>query len=209
MGSSAYGGLAFGKATAQEVVKGKNNSPKDTPEQSGICKGLVSAWIIAFLHGDEGARDVTKFKNYFVKVLRFHGSFVSDYSKPTGYQIENIYSKMSELGVNPGLKLHADFSTPKLEVEQIPHHAAWGAYVNVWEHAIGLACDDRGNYWIMDPNYGLYVYADVKFFLQDANQLIANRRTHKRNKMVKEAQQDKKIVLPGLLLFRVYVYTLP
>ena len=59
---------------------------------------------------------------------------------------------------------------------------AWAAYAAVWHHAIGIG-HRGGNYYIMEPNFGLYVYSSKSRFLLDFQNLVEARRQSKNKKV--------------------------
>jgi hypothetical protein len=56
---------------------------------SGICAGISTAWVIAFLSGVPEASTTNGFKSYFDNMLKFQGAYVFNFKdKQGGFKTE-------------------------------------------------------------------------------------------------------------------------
>jgi hypothetical protein len=182
---TAYGWQnAFGLASSRCEVRGENHPPEadawgtkdDTLSRQGghgICKGLATAWVIAFLNQVSESSDVNAFGSYFRNVLQFQGTYIKDFGK----HIDSHLVQMIKMKVDTGVHQVKQYETTNLETTQLPGHT-WGAYLSVWKHDIAMGYR-RPNYYIMEPNFGLFVYGDKANFVNDGRRLIEARRARK------------------------------
>jgi hypothetical protein len=178
----AYGRDCYGRADGTASVSNSNNAPageggvdsdvvgrlggktpggakvdsKTKGRRVGICSGITSAWIIGCLNGYPAATATDGFKDYFVNVLRFQGAYMKDFDPKA--KTDDFVAQLAKVGFAAGIKLD------KLEKVRnvanggvLPASGSWACYAAVFGHAVGVAAD--GSKWyLMDPNYGLFVY---------------------------------------------------
>ncbi len=169
---------------AKGTVQHENNPPDqadwggqdDTLTRQGghgICKGLATAWVIAFLNGVEGASDLDQFPAYFLNVLKFQGTYIKDYGK----HIDSHLIQMAKFGFRSGLRRIKEIKPTSLRASDLVGYN-WGCYASVWKHDVAFG-RRSGKFYIMEPNFGLFRYQDQSTFLLDANELIEARRARK------------------------------
>ncbi|MBZ4418482.1 hypothetical protein [Myxococcus sp. RHSTA-1-4] len=181
----AYGlNNAFSNAQANCVIKRLNNAPKgdggvdeqtqETLEGHGICSGMTTTWLIGFLNNRADASDPAQFQDYFMNVLRFQGAYL----KESGGRADSQLDELAKAHLDHGLKA-LSVATAKVADGKLPFpKSPWAAYVSIWGHAIGIGERD-GKWYMMDPNYGLFVYSGRDTFLADFSAIVEARRTKK------------------------------
>ncbi|MEK6239767.1 MAG: hypothetical protein N2C14_34025, partial [Planctomycetales bacterium] len=70
------------------------------PRAHGICKGVASSWVIAFLNGVPEATDPAKYEQYYMNFLRFQATFIKDFGK----HLDMHVAKLSEYSMDPNIK---------------------------------------------------------------------------------------------------------
>lgn len=133
----------------------------------GICAGITMAWVINVLNDASGAALGTgTFSGAFTDQLRFQGA----YFQKLGHNIrpfsaERFFDHI-DAAMTTGIAIEEELSTRNLAPAVLPGLPTWAASANLGPHAIGAA-RAGGSYFIMDPNFGLYVYGDAGRFCQD------------------------------------------
>ena len=184
----AYGwSNAFGKAADRCWVLRHNNTRDlnvDVKVRAnllghGICSGITSSWVIGFLSADRTeAKNTEQFRTYFYNVLRFQGAYMKDLGGRTDKHLEALLNS----GYNAGIRQLKNERVNVVSPGILPIENEWAAYTAIFHHAIGIG-HSGGSYYMMDPNYGLFVYADMPSFLLDLQNLIEARRHSKRKKL--------------------------
>lgn len=169
-------GAADDTLTRQGVMVG-------SPRGHGICKGLASAWVIAFVSNIREATAADEFEEYFTNFLRFQATYIKDYGK----HIDTHLNQFAKIGMPTMLRPY--FQDKALDrvvadghVFRSGHlHARWAAYLSVWSHdiAIGSLHGSSGPFYIFEPNTGLLGYDSAKPFADDVNGYLDDRRTSK------------------------------
>lgn len=146
------------------------------PNGHGICKGVASAWVIAFLNGVREATDSSLFEQYYTDFLRYQATMIKDFGK----HIDSHVAQLNKLDLKPNVKEYKNFQAPSLRAEDIPN-GRWGIYMSVWQHdiAAGGTWGTGGKQYIVEPNTGLLGYDSITDFLHDLNEYIDSRRTKK------------------------------
>lgn len=183
----------YSNASGSKRVKGQNNPPTmeristNDPNDAllkqqghGICKGLASTWVIAFLNDVEESFNPEKFEDWFTGFAKFQGTYIKD----SGGHIDKHLAQIEESGVYTGVIVEKAITRTKLSSDDFPKNHPWAAYCSIWKHdiAFGYMGEHSGNYYIMEPNDGLYIYDDEHKFLEDANGYIEERRSLKKKK---------------------------
>lgn len=139
----------------------------------GICAGITMAWIISALKDPSGdATNIGKFNSKFMEVLRFQGA----YFQRVAYNISPFYFEaffgVVEKFIKSGVEYMETTETRNLNPSILPAEPKWAAAVSFRCHAIGAAFIN-GEYMIMDPNLGLYVYdgSNLNNFIDDLGEL--------------------------------------
>jgi hypothetical protein len=164
----------------------KNNLQDDTLSRQGghgICKGLASAWVIAFVSEVREATDAKEFETYFTNFLRFQGTYIKDYGK----HIEGHLNQFAKLGMPTMLRPYFEGKDLERVTADGQHfrtghlHALWAAYLSVWGHdiAVGSLHGSTGPFYILEPNTGLLGYHAATAFADDLNGYLDARRTKK------------------------------
>ncbi len=150
------------------------------PNGHGICKGIASSWVIAFLNGVREATDVALFEDYYANFLRYQATMVKDF----GGHIDRHASKFGAMGVSPNITMIKSFTKPRLEESDLPTHSKWAAYLSVWHHDIAIGGDwgREGKTYIVEPNRGLLGYkaGQMNDFLGDLDHYLDARRKSKK-----------------------------
>jgi hypothetical protein len=173
---------------ARGRVKGQNNPPSrdriSTTDPNdgllkqqghGICKGLTTAWVIAFLNGVDETSNPGTFGEWFTGIAKFQGTYIKD----AGGHIDQHLQLIEKTGMLTGVRVDHVVSVTSLSATNFPRTTPWAAYCSIWQHDIGFAADGRGHFYIMEPNDGLYVYDSESKFIADANGYVGDRRTAK------------------------------
>ncbi len=143
----------FTRATAEAVVRHKNNNPGVDPDtgnvDGGICSGITSAWVVSVLHADAvpAAVPPAGFPAFF-EVLRFQGAYFKELHGKADTHL-NALGQAMQVGVCAIGTVNARPVT----APQLPAGTQWAAYVSLQGHVIGAARRD-GNYYLVDPNFG-------------------------------------------------------
>lgn len=148
-------------------------------EGHGICLGITLSWIVSLLNGVEESFDTEKFADYFNQVLRFQGAFIQDYDPPNLAVADPVgyIQRMIQLKFNPGIKVIKRIKFSTISPSAFVNYN-WAAFVVLWGHVVGFG-RRSGNYYIMDPNYGLFQYDTFASFLTDGREFIEARRRYK------------------------------
>lgn len=153
------------------------------PNGHGICKGIASSWVIAFLNKVPDTIDPAKFEQYYANFLRFQATMVKDYGK----HIDSHVQQLGAMGMKTNVKQVKQTQIVNLTSKEIPTTFGpgghrWGAYMSVWHHdiAIGARAGKSPTYYILEPNTGLLGYNSRKDFFDDLNAYVAGRRTKKK-----------------------------
>ncbi|MEW5926482.1 MAG: hypothetical protein AB1941_03270 [Gemmatimonadota bacterium] len=137
----------------------------------GICAGITMAWVINVLGDGSGAAlGTATFSGAFTDQLRFQGAYFQKLGtnvKP--FSMESFFNHIHG-AMGTGIVIEEELSTRNLGPANLPAVATWAAATNLGPHAIGAA-SSNGSYYIMDPNFGLYVYGDAGRFCQDMEDL--------------------------------------
>lgn len=157
----------------------------------GICKGVASSWVIAFINGVDEAASAGLYESYYTNFLRFQATMIKD----AGKHINSHVASLSEMNVDPKIQ---HISTKDISIfsgSNIPNTSKrWGAYISVWGHdiAIGSDCGRSKNsfknrssdaFYINEPNTGLLGYERKNDFINDLNEYLAARRVKKNKSM--------------------------
>jgi hypothetical protein len=146
----------------------------------GICCGITGTWLFGVLNKAKEATDCVAFYPYFMNVLRFQGAILKDLGGTATKIHDNIDSLHRMFGGRPFKVTSKDTSLSNFG-EALPHgENVWGAYLSAWHHAIGV-CKAHGNWFIMDPNNGLFEYKKRPTFVDDAVSYLRKRRLKKSN----------------------------
>ncbi|AQQ68542.1 hypothetical protein Mag101_13555 [Microbulbifer agarilyticus] len=150
---------------------------KKRPKGHGICKGVSSAWVIAFLNGTLEASDGSVYEAYYTNFLRFQATMIKDF----GSHIDTHVEKMSALHIETNIKVAEKLELVEFTEKQIPD-GRWAAYISVWHHdiAIGGKWGANSTLYINEPNTGLLAYTDKADFFADLKAYIAKRRQRKK-----------------------------
>jgi hypothetical protein len=152
------------------------------PNGHGICKGVASGWVIAFLNKVPDSIDPARFEQFYTDFLRYQGTMIKDFGK----HIDSHVAQFSKLGVETNIHQVSQKQIVTLRAKDCPTSSGpfghrWGAYISCWHHDI--ACGTRAGknrlYYIMEPNTGLLGYRSETDFLGDLNAYIAGRRESK------------------------------
>lgn len=195
----AYGRECYGRADGKASVSNSNNAPageggvdadvvgrlggktpsgakvdsKTHGRRLGICSGITSAWVIGCLNGYPDATSTDKFKDYFTNVLRFQGAYMKDFD-PKG-KTDDFVAQLAKIGFAAGIKMD------KLEKVRnvasggvLPASGNWACYAAVFGHAVGVAASGS-NWYLMDPNYGLFVYNTREKMTMDLQRVVDER----------------------------------
>lgn len=167
----------FENVDTEVIVRHKNNTkdlnvdPDTGNVGGGICSGITTAWIVMFLNDNQSAFPA-KFEENF-EVTRFHGAYFKELHGKTPDHIEKmdkvLDSRLSEVN------RQSQRQTSSLI---LPSDTKWAAYLSIWGHAIGIG-KTNNKYYIMDPNYGLFVYNDKSDFLTDLQTFVEARAKRK------------------------------
>ncbi|MCG8578150.1 MAG: hypothetical protein MI810_24945 [Flavobacteriales bacterium] len=168
----------FGNADKEVIVRHKNNTkdlnidPDTSNVGGGICSGITTAWLVMFLNDNQSAYPAQFEENF--EVTRFQGAYFKELHGKTPDHIEKmdkvLDSRLRELN-RQQQRLTSGLS--------LPTASKWGAYLSIWGHAVGIG--KAGNkYYIMDPNFGLFVYNSKSDFLADVQTLVEARAARKK-----------------------------
>lgn len=154
------------------------------PKGHGICKGVASSWVIAFLNGSTEATDPKKYESYYTNFLRFQATMIKDF----GSHIDTHISKFSDLHINTNIKVANKLELAKFEEKHIPN-GRWAAYISVWGHdiAIGGKWGAGNTLYINEPNTGLLGYSSKSSFFTDLDAYLSKRRQKKHLSPVEKA----------------------
>ncbi|HEX8275189.1 MAG TPA: hypothetical protein VF615_21320 [Longimicrobiaceae bacterium] len=132
----------------------------------GICAGITMAWVINVLNDGSGAALGTgTFSGAFTEQLRFQGAYFQKLGHNiTPFSAERFFNHIDG-AMTTGIAIEEEISANSL-YPMLPGIPTWAASANLGPHAIGAA-RVGGSYYIMDPNFGLYVYTDAQRFCSD------------------------------------------
>jgi hypothetical protein len=152
------------------------------PNGHGICKGVASSWVIAFLNKVEESIDPARFEQFYTDFLRFQATMVKDFGK----HIDSHVAQFSKLGIETHIHEVAKKQLVTVGAKDCPSERGmfghrWAAYISVWHHdiAMGARAGSHRTYFILEPNTGLLGYRDRSDFFEDLNDYIADRRKGK------------------------------
>lgn len=194
----AYGRDCYGRADGKASVSNSNNAPageggvdadvvgrlggktaggakvnsKTQGRRVGICSGITSAWIIGILNGHSDATSTDKFKDYFDNVLRFQGAYMKDFDPKA--KTDDFVAQLAKIGFAAGIKMDKLEKVRNVSGGALPAAGGWACYAAVFGHAIGVAAADSASY-LMDPNYGLFVYSARDKMLMDLQRVVDER----------------------------------
>ncbi len=194
----AYGRDCYGRADSKAAVSNSNNAPageggvdsdvvgrlggktsggakvnsKTQGRRVGICSGITSAWIIGCLNGRSDATSTDGFKDYFVNVLRFQGAYMKDFD-PKG-KTDDFVAQLTKVGFAAGIKMDKLEKVRNVSGGALPAGGGWACYAAVFGHAVGVAAAASASY-LMDPNYGLFVYNTRDKMLMDLQRVVDER----------------------------------
>jgi hypothetical protein len=133
----------------------------------GICAGITMAWVINVLNDGAGtALGTGTFAGAFTDQLRFQGAYFQKLGHNVRpFSMERFFGHVDG-AMGTGIVIEEEIETRSLSPASLPGLATWAAATNLGPHAIGAA-RVGGSYFIMDPNFGLYVYGDANRFTQD------------------------------------------
>ncbi len=162
---------------ANDDTLARQGPEKGRPKGHGICKGVASSWVIAFLNGNTEASDGSKYEEYYTNFLRFQATMIKDFGK----HIDSHVSKMADLHLDANINVGQKLELVEFEERYIPA-GRWAAYISVWHHdiAIGGKWGASSTLYINEPNTGLMVYSDKRHFLADLKAYISKRRHSKK-----------------------------
>ncbi|MGI3900408.1 MAG: hypothetical protein ACRYGP_23685 [Janthinobacterium lividum] len=174
----------YARSVEQSIVKKKNSPPAvegvDLEDLNdafvlqqghGICKGLASSWVIAFLNRVSEASDAKRFAEWF-EIARLHGTEI----KNAGGHIDQHIAKIEAANVMTGVNVQSRIDASTVAEAQFPK-APWATYCSIWKHDIAFGADSvSGRFYIMEPNDGLAIYKDRETFLADLKAYIEDRR---------------------------------
>jgi hypothetical protein len=148
------------------------------PNGHGICKGIASSWVIAFLNNVADATDPKRYETYYTNFLRFQATMVKDF----GGHIDAHADQFKKIGMGAGIKEIKQASIVKLGDSDVPGAGRWGAYISCWHHdiAAGGLWGMGSKLYINEPNTGLLGYDDKTKFLADLDAYLNHRRNRKR-----------------------------
>lgn len=146
------------------------------PKGHGICKGVASSWVIAFLNSSVEATDPKKYENFYTNFLRFQATMIKDFGK----HIDSHVSKFSDLHIDTNINVANKIEIINFEEKLIPN-GRWAAYISVWGHdiAIGGKWGANSTLYINEPNTGLLGYSKKNDFFTDLNEYMRKRRQSK------------------------------
>ena len=158
--------LSTSNYTARKKVQGQNNTNgldlDDDVSQDlvghGICIGITGSWVIGLLSGAEGAVAKDKFKAYLQNFLRHQGAYIKfAHNISPGERINNL---MGSMGIG-SLANKSEHKKRNTFLNLFPaDDLTWAAHLAIHHHDIGCGHVAGDNYYIMDPNHGLYIYAN-------------------------------------------------
>ncbi|NEP57038.1 MAG: hypothetical protein F6K31_08440 [Symploca sp. SIO2G7] len=153
-------------------VKGLNVDPDTGNVDGGICSGITTTWLIKFLNNVDAGHEVKAFlKDY--DATRYQGAYFKElHGKAPDHlaQLDNVLkSNLNEV---------ARKKVRQVAQLQFPSSSEWAAYVSAWGHAIGIG-QLNTSYFMMDPNYGLFVYKNKQKFLDDLQAFVEARAARK------------------------------
>jgi len=168
---------------AQDDTLSRQGVTPGSPRGHGICKGLASAWVVAFMSGVQETFKPDKFESYFTNVLRFQATYIKDYGKHIDSHLNQIAKIGQPLMLRPyfeGKEL-ARVTADGQHFRDGHLHARWAAYLSVWKHdiAIGSLHGSTGPFYILEPNTGLMGYHSALDFASDLNGYLDARRASK------------------------------
>lgn len=158
---------------------------KKSPNGHGICKGIASTWVIAFLNNVSEATDPARYEDYYTNFLRYQATMVKDFGK----HLDSHVAQFEKLGMPTNIKEIKQFKTAELVETDIPSAGRWACYISVWHHdiACGGTWGTNAELYINEPNTGLLGY-DVKAdFFSDLDDYISGRRVKKHLAVTEQA----------------------
>lgn len=155
----------------------RQGKSKKSPNGHGICKGVASSWVIAFMSDVRQATDASQFEDYYANFLRYQATMIKDFGK----HIDSHLAQLSKIGMGTTLREYKIFKKADFTIRDGHLHAKWAAYLSVWHHdiAIGSSHGSTGPFYIVEPNTGLLGYSSPDGFVSDLNDYISSRRKKK------------------------------
>ncbi len=161
----------FTRASAKGTIENSNVPHVSTDASArasgsgGICAGITTSWVIAFLNANKNkeAQDAAKFKDFFLNMLRFQGAYMQE--EQSWDTIDKLAAKMVING-----QTIKRVEPLRLNKSDLPTEGWWAAYVSFRGHAVGIG-KYSGRYHIMEPNFGLFTYANEDDLVSDFRQL--------------------------------------
>lgn len=157
-----------------------------SPNGHGICAGVSTAWVIAFLNGVRDASDPALYEKYYTDFLRYQATMIKDWksTKPDSLQGVGIPTHLKvfkKFGMDPGVRDYKIVEAVSFSERDGHLHARWAAYCSCWHHgiAIGGSHGSSGPFYIVEPNTGLHGYQYKEACFNDLNEYIAGRRQAK------------------------------
>ncbi len=165
------------------------------PNGHGICKGVSSSWVMAFLNGVAEAVDPRRYERYYTDFLRYQATMVKDFGK----HIDSHVAQFSKLGVSTNITQVSKFERVNLSESDVPGFGRWAAYISCWHHdiAIGGTWGTGSKLYINEPNTGLHGYSVKARFFSDLNEYIAARRADPRKNLAANAPAGYWLYKPG------------
>lgn len=138
----------------------------------GICCGITTAWISSYITGGEDATKHEGFNTYLASVLRFQGAYAKHYGDTI--QAQKLFLERLLGGIKNYFKkdVTADekMNIPFTELNQ---YKRIGGYAYTCGHVIGIGWENPGNFFIMDPNLGLFEYNNRDHFTRDLKDYLS------------------------------------
>lgn len=152
------------------------------PNGHGICKGIASSWVIAFLNKVPDASDPARYEQYYTDFLRYQATMIKDFGK----HIDSHVAQFRTLGVETNIKQVKQFWARSFAKKDMPG-GRWAAYISCWHHDIAIGGTKGGNimfgggkFYICEPNTGLLGYTSRTTMLGDLDAYLDYRRTNKK-----------------------------
>ncbi|TQV78688.1 hypothetical protein FKG94_11705 [Exilibacterium tricleocarpae] len=135
----------------------------------GVCCGISTAWMAAFLGGNADATNHGSFGDFF-QVMRFQGAYGKFYGDRPWHQ-ETL---LNSFGLGPLTATQMTFSqSANIPFQRFALRSRWVGYVFTCEHVIAIGKARDSNFFIMDPNAGLFEYTRQDQFRADLGEYLA------------------------------------
>ncbi|WP_137180102.1 hypothetical protein [Roseomonas sp. AR75] len=141
----------------------------------GICSGIAISWVIMFLNNVQEAKNRAGFESVFT-VLRYQGAYFQelDYAATGSVADAERYNKVAK----HNMRALPEVAASDVNTVAVPTPSHWAAVLEIWGHSIGVGAYS-GEYFIMDPNFGLFRYTSFIAYRADLKQLVEARRVRK------------------------------